>query len=132
MSMQTSLCKEKNIPLSQIIRPIQPVLDHAKIDAMISTFKGTPKASRTMTEPQAAERVATLPADQRLPPVDVAAVRYPETGETRYFAFGGCHRLQAYDKLASESQENDIAVRCRLMPMTPKQLKLYVGGSGDA
>lgn len=127
--MQTNLCKEKSIPLSQIVRPIQPVLDHDKIAAMISTFKGVPKESRTMTEEQAAERVASLPADQRLPPVDVAAVRYPETGETRYFAFGGCHRLQAYDQLASESAEKDVAVRCRMMPMTPRQLKMYIGGS---
>ncbi|BAO41457.1 sulfiredoxin [Kluyveromyces marxianus] len=129
MSMQTSLCKEKSIPLSQIVRPIQPVLDHDKIAAMVSTFKGTARGSATLSEAEAAERVRTLPASERLPPVDVAAVRYPDTGETRYFAFGGCHRLQAYDRLAAESPDHDVAVRCRLMPMTPKQLKLYIGGS---
>jgi sulfiredoxin len=57
-----------------------------------------------------------------LPPVDVLAVR--EKGETYYFAFGGCHRFQAYERFDGEK-----LVKCKILPATKNQLKLYLGGS---
>lgn len=122
MSIQTSTLKDSFVPLNQIRRPIPPVLDHQKIDAMVSTLKGTPMASATC----AIEEILS----GELPPIDVFRVR--EEGKDYYFAFGGCHRFQAYDRMNSE-KENDgpVMVRCRLLPATRKTLKLYLGGSVD-
>ncbi|SCU94413.1 LAFA_0F21682g1_1 [Lachancea sp. 'fantastica'] len=123
MSIQTGgLLKISTIPLSEIRRPIAPVLDHQKIDAMVSTLKGLPEASKTCTKEEAAAM------DSQLPPIDVLCVR--DQGKTYYFAFGGCHRFQAYDRISQESGR-DVQVRCKLIPATRSQLSLYVGSSLD-
>ncbi|GMM33443.1 sulfiredoxin [Saccharomycopsis crataegensis] len=120
MSLQTSLLnKIEYLPLEQIRRPIPPVLDHSKIDAMVSTLTGTPAASATCTLAEASELKGELP------PVDVMKVR--ENGKTYYFAFGGCHRFQAYDRLGGKK-----LVKCKIIPATKKQIKLYTGASVDA
>lgn len=124
MSMQSSnLHKVSEIPLSQIRRPIAPVLDHQKIDAMVSTMKGVPQASKTCTLEAATDM------NGELPPIDVLCVS--ENGHKFYFAFGGCHRFQAYDRLAHEQQNDDILVRAKVLPATRHQLRLYVGTSID-
>ncbi|KAL3230729.1 Sulfiredoxin [Nakaseomyces bracarensis] len=124
MSMQSSnLRKVSQIPLSQIRRPIAPVLDYQKIDAMVSTMKGVPQASRTCSLEAATEM------NGELPPIDVLCVR--ENGENYYFAFGGCHRFQAYDRLAQEQNNPDVPVRAKVLPSTRHQLRLYVGTSID-
>ncbi|AQZ11127.1 SRX1 (YKL086W) [Zygosaccharomyces parabailii] len=123
MSVQTgNLNRITEIPLSQIRRPIAPVLDHSKIDAMVSTLDGQPTASATCTLEQAQELKG------QLPPVDVLCVR--EKGQTYYFAFGGCHRFQAYERRAAQEQR-DVPVRSKVIPATRHQLKLYVGASVD-
>lgn len=123
MSIQTGgLNRISSIPLSQIRRPIAPVLDFQKIDAMVSTMKGTPQASKTCTKEEAASM------DSQLPPIDVLCVR--EKGQSFYFAFGGCHRFQAYERIRNETGE-DVDVRCKIIPATRNQLKLYVGSSVD-
>lgn len=122
MSIQTSTLKDSFVPLNQIRRPIPPVLDHQKIDAMVSTLKGTPMASATC----AIEDILS----GELPPIDVFRVR--EQGKDYYFAFGGCHRFQAYDRMDAEKEDDEpIMVRCRLLPATRKTLKVYLGGSVD-
>lgn len=106
MSLQTQgLHKITEIPLSQIKRPIAPVLDQCKIDSMETTLK----------------------TNAELPPVDVMQIRN-KRGNVVNFAFGGCHRLQAYDRLARASG-GDPAVRCKVVPATRQQLQLYLGGS---
>ncbi|SCU99939.1 LAMI_0G01838g1_1 [Lachancea mirantina] len=123
MSIQTGgLAKIAHIPLSQIRRPIAPVLDYEKIDAMLATMGGRPTASRTCTLEEATEM------NGELPPIDVMCVR--DQGKTFYFAFGGCHRFQAYERKSEELGE-DVKVRCKLIPSTRSQLKLYVGSSVD-
>ena len=106
------------LPLSEIKRPIPPVLDESKIVAMASTLEGKPMASSTCTLEQAVD------ANGELPPIDVLAVR--ESGRTYYFAFGGCHRFQAYERAGGGK------VKCKVLPATKNQLKLYLGGSLDA
>lgn len=124
MSIQTrSLGQIKEVPLSQIRRPIAPVLDHAKIDAMVNTMSGNPTESKTCTIEEATEMQG------KLPPIDVMGVRAND--QTYYFAFGGCHRFQAYERKARESGDNDVPVRCKVIPATRNQLKLYVGSSVD-
>jgi sulfiredoxin len=120
MSLQSSSLKEEYVPLKEIKRPIPPVLDHQKIEAMVSTLKGTPMASATCG-------IDEITAGE-LPPIDVFKIR--EEGKNHYFAFGGCHRFQAYDKMAAEGNE-DVQVKCRILPATRKTLKLYLGSSVD-
>lgn len=123
MSLQTSnLTRIVEIPLSHIRRPIAPVLDYSKIDAMVSTMEGKPMPSATCSLEQAEDFKG------QLPPVDVLCIR--EKGQTYYFAFGGCHRFQAYDRKAA-SEQRDVPVRAKLVPATRHQLKLYVGSSVD-
>lgn len=119
MSLQLSNLKEEFVPLNQIRRPIPPVLDYQKIDAMLSTLNGTPTASATCA-------IEDIKAGE-LPPVDVFLVR--EQGKSYYFAFGGCHRFQAYDRLRTE--DNEPRVRARILPATRKTLKVYLGSSVD-
>lgn len=120
MSFQTANLKIEEVPLNEIKRPIPPVLDYEKIDAMVSTLQGAPKASATC----GLEEI-TL---GELPPIDVFKIR--ESGQNFYFAFGGCHRFQAYDKL-SEDGSKQIMVKARILPATRSTLNLYLGASVD-
>lgn len=120
MSLQSSNLKEEYVPLSQIKRPIPPVLDYQKIDAMVSTLGGNPMASATC------QLEDITPGE--LPPIDVFLVR--EQGKSYYFAFGGCHRFQAYDRLSQNGKE-DPKVKARILPATRKTLKVYLGSSVD-
>lgn len=119
MSLQSSTLKEELVPLTQIRRPIPPVLDNQKIDAMVSTLNGVPVASATCS-------IENITAGE-LPPIDVFLVR--EQGKSYYFAFGGCHRFQAYDRLAKDGDE--VMVRARILPATRKTLRVYLGSSVD-
>ena len=119
MSIQTRGLKEQYVPLHEIKRPIPPVLDHQKIDAMVSTLKGVPMGSATC-------KVEDI-TEGELPPIDVFKVR--EKGKTYYFAFGGCHRFQAYDRLSQEDNCKEIMVKSRIIPATKKTLELYLGSS---
>lgn len=118
MSIQSAhIGKITYLPLDQIRRPIAPVLDTSKIDAMVSTLSGKPTSSTTCTLEEATE------LQGELPPIDVLAIR--EKCQTYYFAFGGCHRFQAYERTGGD-------VKCKVLPATKNQLKLYLGCSLDA
>ena len=120
MSLQSSQLKIEYVALDSIRRPIPPVLDYNKIDAMVSTLNGTPMASATcgLDEITSGE----------LPPIDVFSVR--EAGKSYYFAFGGCHRFQAYDRLNKEGKKETL-VKCKILPATRKTLRVYLGSSVD-
>ena len=98
------------------------MLDYNKIDAMVGTLSGKPMASKTCSLEEASEM------NGELPPIDVMCVR--ENGENYYFAFGGCHRFQAYERINAQG-EQEAMVRCKILPATRKQLRLYVGSSVD-
>lgn len=121
MSLQSTHLKVEYVPLNQIRRPIPPVLDYQKIDAMVSTLKGIPQASATC----GIEEITS----GELPPIDVFKVR--ELGKDYYFAFGGCHRFQAYDRIDKEKSETVTMVKCKILPATRKTLKVYLGASVD-
>ncbi|KAI3405752.1 hypothetical protein KGF56_001359 [Candida oxycetoniae] len=120
MSIQTRGLKDELVPLHEIRRPIPPVLDHQKIDAMVSTLKGVPMESATC-------KIEDITGGE-LPPIDVFKIR--EEGKNYYFAFGGCHRFQAYDKISKENGK-EVLVKCRILPATRKTLKIYLGSSVD-
>ncbi|AMD20907.1 HDR165Cp [Eremothecium sinecaudum] len=124
MSLQTrNISRVQQIPLSKIRRPIAPVLDNAKIDAMVSTSKGVPAASSTCTLEEATAM------NGELPPVDVMHVIH--NGKEYFFAFGGCHRFQAYERLSRENNTDEL-VRCKVIPSTRDQMRIYVGASVDS
>lgn len=112
--MQTTLAKTEYLPLKEISRPIPPVLDEDKIAKMVETLKSSQKTSSDGQEND---------QEPALPPPDVLVIR--KNGKTHYFAFGGCHRFQAYDRLKTEK------ILCRLIPCTVDQLKLYLGSSAE-
>lgn len=116
MSLQTrNYAKITEVPLKDIRRPIMPVLDGSKIDAMVSTLQGTPTASATCSVEDAVAG--------ELPPIDVLCVSHK--GQRMYFAFGGCHRFQAYERSGTQM------VRCKVLPCTRDMLKVYLGASVD-
>lgn len=117
MSMQTrNFEKIDYIPLKDIVRPIMPVLDQTKIDTMVETLNGNPTASNTC-------QLEDIESGE-LPPIDVLVVS--EKGVRTYFAFGGCHRFQAYQKAGVPM------VKCKLLPCTKGQLKIYLGSSVES
>ncbi|ODV84603.1 hypothetical protein CANARDRAFT_29126 [[Candida] arabinofermentans NRRL YB-2248] len=117
MSMQTkSIGKVEYLPLNEILRPIPPVLDHDKINTMVSTLNGVPMESSTC-------KIEQITSGE-LPPIDVLCVQ--QDGIRKYFAFGGCHRFQAYEKSGTPM------VKCKVLPCTKQQLKVYLGSSVDA
>ncbi|EMG50768.1 SRX1 Sulfiredoxin [Candida maltosa Xu316] len=120
MSMYTSRLKTEYVPLSEIKRPIPPVLDYQKIDAMVSTLKGVPMESATC-------KVEDITSGE-LPPIDVFRIR--ESGKDYFVAFGGCHRFQAYDRISGE-ENKEVLIRARIFPATRKTLRLYLGASVD-
>jgi sulfiredoxin len=65
----------------------------------------------------------------KLPPVDVlhyhSGAKDGAPAKEFYFAFGGCHRLQAYEKAGRE------VVDVRVMKVTKKMLRVYLGASVD-
>lgn len=89
-----------HLPLAAIHRPIPPVLDQEKIGAMVCTLED--------------------PATP-LPPIDVFHIR--SEGVDHYYAFGGCHRFQAYERAGAE------LVPCKVVRAAPSTLKLYMGAS---
>lgn len=110
-SIQSRTAKQQKLPLSQILRPIPPVLDTQKIDSMVRTLSGEAPSYIPTPAPEAIVL-------GQLPPVDVLHYKSPKTGKDYYFAFGGCHRLQAYDKAEVEM------IDCKVMKVTKDMLKV--------
>ncbi|CAB53718.1 Sulfiredoxin [Schizosaccharomyces pombe] len=104
------------LDMSELIRPIPPVLDMNKVNSMMETMTGkTPPASCGLTSED-------LEAGE-LPPVDV--LTFKKSGKPYYFAFGGCHRLRAHDEAGRKK------VRCKLVNCSPNTLRLYLGASAN-
>ncbi|KAF4302965.1 hypothetical protein SLS57_010899 [Botryosphaeria dothidea] len=117
-SVQTKHLPVTQLPLDQILRPIPPVIDSPKVDSMVQTLRGE---SCDYIPSPAPEKIEP----GRLPPVDVLHYHSKAQDKDYYFAFGGCHRMQAYDKAGKEV----VDVRC--LKVTKPMLKVYLGGSVD-
>ncbi|ODQ63578.1 sulfiredoxin [Nadsonia fulvescens var. elongata DSM 6958] len=125
-SLQTGQIKKITwLPLSEIRRPIPPVLDERKIDSMICTLndleeRNTETTGESVSQDLKNEGIAN-DDDEGLPPIDIMCVR--KNGKSYYFGFGGCHRFQAYER------SDQIMVKCKVIPITENMLQLYVGSS---
>ncbi|KAF9637610.1 ParB-like nuclease [Lasiodiplodia theobromae] len=117
-SIQSRHLPITQLPLSSILRPIPPVIDAPKVDSMVQTLRG--EACDYIPSP-APERIEA----GKLPPVDVLHYHSKAQDKDYYFAFGGCHRMQAYDKAGVDV----VDVRC--LKVTKQMLKVYLGGSVD-
>lgn len=109
-SIQSRALKQQQIPRAQLLRPIPPVLDQKKIDSMVQTLRGETPDFIPSPAPE-----SITPGE--LPPVDVLHYRSP-AGSDYYFVFGGCHRMQAYDRLNAEM------VNCKVIKVTKNMLKV--------
>ncbi|KZF24041.1 sulfiredoxin [Xylona heveae TC161] len=119
MSIQSAHVGITWIPLKDILRPIQPVLDESKVESMVCTLANP--AEKYTYRPDADESETPLPA------VDVLQYRRPEA-EGRperifNFAMGSCHRLSAYTRSETEK------VPAKVHKVTLSQLKMYLGAS---
>ncbi|KAF8473597.1 ParB/Sulfiredoxin [Kalaharituber pfeilii] len=107
------------LPISSILRPIFPVpLDQAKVASMLDTL------ARSNSSPQSAScGLNGDPLPDKLPPIDVLSYKSKKTGREFYFAFGGCHRLSAYERAEKEM------VECKVLRVTRGMLGGYLGSS---
>lgn len=135
MSIQTrSKSIITDVPLDQILRPIQPVIDESKVTSMVCTLEraakqdggNTPITYETVDQgvvapPSPAVDISTA---TELPPVDVLHYKSKAKGDM-YFAFGGCHRLKAHEKAGVQM------VRAKVVPASKGMLKMYLGASVD-
>ncbi|EEB08954.1 sulfiredoxin [Schizosaccharomyces japonicus yFS275] len=104
------------LDMSELIRPIPPVLDMEKVNSMVETLGGkVPPASCSMD-------LKDVPENE-LPPVDV--LTFKKGGKPYYFAFGGCHRLRAHDMAKKQK------IKCKLVNCSPNTLRLYLGASAS-
>ncbi|KAF8417142.1 ParB/Sulfiredoxin [Tirmania nivea] len=110
-SLQSRLTSRTTfLPLSLLLRPLPPQqLDQAKVSSMLHTLSQS-------SSPDS-------PSPTSLPPVDVLYYKSPKTGREFYFAFGGCHRLSAWERAGRE------VVECKVMRVTRGMLGGYLGGS---
>ncbi|KAF2140458.1 uncharacterized protein K452DRAFT_288541 [Aplosporella prunicola CBS 121167] len=117
-SIQSRNLPVTQIPLKDILRPIPPVIDSPKVDSMVQTLRGEACSYVPTPAPENIE-------PGKLPPVDVLHYHSASQNKNYYFAFGGCHRMQAYEKAGNE------VVDARVMKVTKPMLKVYLGGSVD-
>ena len=96
-----------NIPLAVIRRPLVPPVNETKVTSLCETIESEP---------------------DKVPPVTVMWIKGSEGGNY-YYAFGGCHRYEAYKKLQKETIPAIIQVstldnlRAILGASAPKELK---------
>lgn len=118
-SLQSRAVKTQTLPLASLLRPIPPVLDAQKIDSMVQTLRGETPDHLPSPAPESI-------APGQLPPVDVLHYRAPASGKDFYFVFGGCHRLQAYER----AHVRDVS--CKVLKVTKPMLSVYLGASVNA
>ncbi len=70
-----------DVPICDIMRPLQSVVDHAKVESLCRTIELTP---------------------DEVPPVTLLWLE-GESGSSYFFGFGGCHRFEAFRKLGKET-----------------------------
>jgi sulfiredoxin len=88
-----------DVPVSAIIRPIASELDECKVEAFMQDMQ----------------------RGDRFTPIEVLWVQ--RDGKNYYFAFGGCHRWAATQRLGLET------IRARLIKTLASSISLYLGAS---
>lgn len=91
------------MPMSALIRPLQPVIDEVKLESLM----------KTLSDPKTRDLV---------PPIDVLWIEGREGGDY-YYSFGGCHRYAAHKKL------NLPTIQVKLVKSNLADLKCYLGSS---
>jgi sulfiredoxin len=95
------------IPLKVIQRPLVPAVNESKVESLCETIETKP---------------------EEVPPVTVLWIKGSEGGNY-YYAFGGCHRYEAYKRLGKETipaiiQKSTLDnLKTMLGASAPKELK---------
>lgn len=89
------------IPLGVIKRPLVPSVNEAKVESLCDTIESEPA---------------------KVPPVTVLWIKGSEGGNY-YYAFGGCHRYEAYKRLGKET------IPAIIQKSTLENLKTVLGAS---
>lgn len=125
MSIQTAHIKTVHyVHLSDVNRPIVPVLDQAKIAAMRSGIANQPQPclrAGVNADKQIYTTAEIEHHSDTLPAIDVMTVS--ADGKRVFFGFGGCHRFQSY------IAEGWDLIPVKLMPCSKSSLGLYLGSS---
>lgn len=111
-----SIKKVHDVPMHVIRRPIQSILDEAKVESLMGTIEvSNIEACAAMSRP--ANNKQTDP--EKVPPIDVLHIVGSEGGNY-YFAFGGCHRWAAHTRLGKP------AIKAKLVPASLSTLRAHM------
>jgi sulfiredoxin len=89
------------IPIEVICRPLETVCEENKVRSLIETLQDPTKAAS-------------------VPPIDVLWIEGRQGGNY-YYAFGGCHRFEAYRRLQRKT------IPAKLIKAPPSVLQDYLG-----
>ncbi|XP_031568032.1 sulfiredoxin-1-like [Actinia tenebrosa] len=92
-----------DMPINIIIRPFPPTLDERKVISLMETLKSPD-------------------TEDLVPPIDVLWVK-GRLGGNYYYAFGGCHRYEAFKRLARTK------IPVKLIRSSLGNLRVYLGSS---
>jgi sulfiredoxin len=90
-----------DVPISDIIRPLESAVDEGKVESLCATILNNPS---------------------EVPPVTLLWLE-GESGSNYFFGFGGCHRYNAYKKLGRET------IPAILQKSTMTSLRTMMGAS---
>lgn len=110
-----------DVPMRVIHRPLQSFTDEQKAGASGHSHAGMrlPATTKEAACLQVQTFVKQMQAGHNFTPIEILWVQRGE--DDYYFAFGGCHRWQAHERLGKST------IKARLVKTTPESISVYLG-----